>query len=50
MQKVKRLNPYRKARLKFGRLTVRSDLNGREMIVLIRSLLLMRQNPVYSPS
>jgi hypothetical protein len=35
MQKVKRLNPYRKARLKYGRLTVKSDFNGREMIALL---------------
>jgi hypothetical protein len=34
MQKVKRLNPYRKARQQFCRLTVKSDFNGREMIVI----------------
>jgi hypothetical protein len=35
MRKVKRLNPYRKARLIFDRLTVKSDFNGREMIALL---------------
>jgi hypothetical protein len=35
MQNMKRPNPYWKARLKVGRLIVKSNFNGREMIALL---------------
>ena len=49
MQKVKRLNPYWEARLKYSRLTVKSDFNGREMIALLK-FIFKRQNSVYNSS
>ncbi|MDR1511585.1 MAG: hypothetical protein LBS15_02270 [Endomicrobium sp.] len=49
MRKVKRLNPYHKARLNYSRLTVKSDFGGREMIAL-SILHFERQNSVYDPS
>jgi hypothetical protein len=39
MQKMKRLNPYRKARLKYGRLIVESNFNNREMIALLKEII-----------
>ncbi|OEG69312.1 hypothetical protein ATZ36_10200 [Candidatus Endomicrobiellum trichonymphae] len=49
MQKVKRLNPYWKVRLKYSRLTVKSDFSGREMIAFLK-FIFERQNSAYNPS
>ncbi|OEG70798.1 hypothetical protein ATZ36_17660 [Candidatus Endomicrobiellum trichonymphae] len=49
MQKMKRLNPYWKARLKYSRLTVKSDFSGREMIAFLK-FIFKKQNSAYNPS